>query len=165
MNQLPTEIIYNILQYAGELRVLKRKMTKENVFQIINDDESIITFIYDIVDRPIRTGPPIYYFVYWNYLKTLSNNKIMNNYNLPQNMFDKLMNVFINDYNNYYLDDNYYIDIVWYHGVCYSDFWNEIEKDKKHEIEEYRFEVFYEICEYIFENEDKCLDFHKGNYV
>ena len=156
---LPNEIVYNILRYTGELRILKRKMTRENIFQIINDDINVIGFIYDIVDRPMRSRPPIYYLVYWTYLSTLSGNMIENHYKLPEETFDKLnyiltnhyyidklMTVFINDYNNYYLDDNYY-KLYWMDAKCYDD---DDEVDKKCEIEKYRFKVFNETYDHIY---------------
>lgn len=160
--ELPNEIVYNILQYAGELRVLKRKMTRENIFQIINYDTTCFEFIYSIVDRPIRSGPPCYYNVYWHLLDELSNSKIYsyyniynkcNKYNLQQTVLDKLINVFINDYNNYYLDDDYY-NSLWYDAICYTDYNNDIRKKIKDEIENYRFAVFYEINDFLFQKDD-----------
>ena len=169
---LPEELIYNILQYAGELRVLKRKMTKENIHQIINDDYRAIRFMYGIVDRPIRTGPPIYYLVYWQYLSLLCGNMIVNRYKLPQEHFnkfnyvltndyylDKLMTVFINDYNNYYLDD-YYYNLCWMDGRCYIDYDHYDEDidnvvERKCEIEKHRWKVFNETYDYIYPQEIK----------
>ena len=168
-SDLPQELIYTIFQYAGELRVLKRKMTKENIHQIINDDDNAIGFIHGIVDRPLRTGPPIYYLVYWEYLSLLcgNGNMIVNRYKLPQETFDKfnylltndyyldkLMTVFTNDYNNYYLDD-YYYNLHWIDGRCYIDYshFNEDIHDvveRKCEIEKYRFKVFNETYDYIY---------------
>ena len=154
-SQLPIEIIYNILQYTGELRILKRKMTIENMFNIINDDGPCTDFIYSIIDRPIRSGPPCYYNVYWHLLGELSNSKIHsshdidNKYNLPQTILDELINVFINDYNNYYLNDKYYYSF-WYDSICYIDYNNDIRQKLKDEIEEYRFSTFYKINDLLF---------------
>lgn len=165
--ELPNELIYNILNYAGELRVLKRKMTRENIHQILNDDYHAIGFMHGIVDRPLRSGPPIYYLVYWTYLSTLSGSMIVNCYKFLQETFDKfnyvltndyyldkLITVFINDYNNYYLDD-YYYKLFWINGRCYIDdsHYNENIHDvveRKCEIEKYRFKVFNEIYDYIY---------------
>jgi hypothetical protein len=164
-SELPQELIYTIFKYAGELRLLKRKMTKENIHQIINDNYDAIGFMHGIVDRPIRTGPPIYYFVYWEYLSLLSGSMIRFklsqkdfdklNYVLTNDYYlDKLMTVFINDYNNYYLDD-YYYNLCWVDGRCYIDY-NHYDEDiddevkRKWEIEEHRWKVFNEICDYIY---------------
>jgi len=169
--ELPQELIYTIFQYAGELRVLKRKMTKENIHQIINDDDDAIGFIHELVDRPLRTGPHIYYLVYWEYLSLLAgNDNIVNRYNLSQETFDnfnyvltndyyldKLMTVFINDYNNYYLDD-YYYNLCWVDGRCYIDYYHydediDDEVKRKWEIEEHRWKVFNETYDYIYPRE------------
>ena len=133
-------------------------MTKENIHQIINDDENVIGFIYDVLDRQIRIGPPIYYIVYWTYLSILSGNMITNKYELKQEIFDqlnivlknddyidKLMTVFINDYNNYYLDDYYY-------NMCWMDCYIDYDKAVlKYEIEEYRCKVVNETYDYIYD--------------
>ena len=171
-SELPQELIYNILHYAGELRVLKRKMTRENIHQIINYDDNAIGFMHEIVDRPLRTGPPIYYLVYWEYLSLLcgNGNMIVNRYKLSPETFekfnyvlttdyylDKLMTVFINDYNNYYLDD-YYYNLYWIDGRCYIDYYHYYEDTddvvvRKWEIEEHRWKVFNETYDYIYPRE------------
>jgi len=153
LNKLPTDIIYLILQYAGEIRILKRKMTKENVFRIINDDvryyDSIVDFIFSIVDRPFYTGPTIGYIYYWDLLKEIRDNKVCSvKYNISKNLLDKLINVFINDYNYYYLDDNYYIHSFWMDAICYTDYASNIKKETKNEVECYRHHVFGEIEKY-----------------
>ena len=163
---LPQELIYTILQYAGELRVLQIKMTRENINRLINDDDNVIGFMHSIVDRPIRTRPPIYYIVYWKYLSIIyGNNMITNNYNLSQETFDKLnyvlttdyyldklMTVVINDYNNYYLDD-YYYNLCWMDGKCFINYSEDEEADLKPNIEEHRFKVFNETYDYIYPQE------------
>jgi hypothetical protein len=166
-SDLPQELIYTILQYAGELRVLQIKMTKENIHRLINDDDNAIGFMHEIVDRPLRSGPPIYYFVYWTYLSLLSGNMITNRYKLPQETFDKLnyvltndyyldklMTVFINDYNNYYLDD-YYYNLCWVVGRFYINYYHydgDVDDvvERKSEIEEHRWKVFNETYDYIY---------------
>ena len=152
----PTEILYLILQYAGELRILKRKMTKTNMLQILNDDNnndnSLMSFACDIVDRPVRNGVTGGYIFYWNLLNKISNTEEFfiteHNYVITDDIVDKLKNIFINDYNNYYLDDDYY-NKTWVDGVCYTDFENNIIKETKHKIERYRHDIFDEIQELV----------------
>jgi hypothetical protein len=148
---LPMELVYVILQYAGELRILKRKMTRQNMFQIVNDDvnNSIPHFIYDIVDRPIRTCPSIGYSYYWALLSNITD-KITLPCDIPECILHNLITLFINDYNNYYLDDSYY-HIEWFDSICYIDFSQDIRKEKKWEIESYRHNVFDEITRYYHE--------------
>lgn len=151
--QTPVEIIYLILQYTGELRILKRKMTNKNMFQIINDDirnnDSIIQFVSDIVDRPICSGPTTGYFYYWNLLEEIIDNKVCRTKKfISENLLHQLINVFINDYNNYYLDDKYYIDSIWINAICYADYSSNILQKTKNEIESYRHKVFHEIEQY-----------------
>ena len=148
---LPNEIIYMILQFSGDLRVLKRKMTRENIFHIIQDDHLLIDFIFDLVDRPMCTGPPIYYPVYWDLLNGMRKQRIVSKYNLPQNTLEKLVNLFINDYNHYYLDDDYYSS-TWMNSICYTDYGNDLVKEKKWLIESYRYDVFDEIYNFIRSN-------------
>jgi len=143
---LPIELIYNILEFSGDLRILKRKMTRENIFQIKNKD--IIDFIFDIIDRPNRTGPYIYYPVYWDLLNGLREQRIVSKYNLSENILEKIVNVFINDYNNYYLDDEYYY-ATWMNAICYTDYEKSLVKEKKWDIESYRYDVFDEIYNFM----------------
>jgi len=154
---LSIELVYIILQYAGELRILKRKMTRQNMIQIIDDDSdnSITNFIHDIVDRPIRTCPPMGYLYYWDMLSNImekqkQKQKQKQEYiscDIPEHILDKLITLFINDYNNYYLDDNYY-EIDWVDSICYIDYSEQIRKEKKWEIENDRHQVFDEIYTY-----------------
>ena len=148
---LPIEIIYTILEFSGDLRILKRKMTRENIFQIKNKD--IIDFIFDITDTPIRTGPYIYYPVYWDLLNGLREQRIVNKYNLSENILEKIVNVFINDYNNYYLDDEYYY-ATWMNAICYTNYEKSLVNEKKWDIESYRYDVF-----------DEIYNFMKGNTI
>jgi hypothetical protein len=133
-------------------RILKRKMTTQNMFQIVNDDinHSIVHFIYDIVDRPIRSSPSIGYFYYWKFLSSILDKNNSLSCDIPECILHNLITLFINDYNNYYLDDNYY-HIEWFDSICYINFLQDIRKEKKLEIEKYRHEVFDEISRYYHE--------------
>jgi hypothetical protein len=164
-NKLPNELIYIILQYAGELRILKRKMTRENMYQILNDDirsynkNEIITFLWGIVDRPMRTGPTVDYFYYWDFLKVLSAKKdgknIQYKYHIPDTIVYKFEQIFINDYNHYYLDDEYYLHSFWedafcYDWECYPDYHSSEPKKLKLYVERYRNSVCIEVCRLVF---------------
>ena len=136
-HKIPSELIYIILQYAGEVRVLKRKMTRKNMYQILNDDihpydeNPIINFVFTIVDRPLYTGTTVGYSYYWNFLTVLSckRNCQIIHYDIPDNILYKLEEIFINDYNEYYLDDDYYLYTIWMDAICYYE-------DKEDEIKE-----------------------------
>ena len=148
---LPQELIYTILQYAGELRVLQIKMTRENMYRIINDDkrsngddDAIINFAFNIVDRPMRTGATIGYSYYWNMLSVLKAKSKCESvkYDIPHDILYKLEQIFINDYNQYYLDDEYYLYSIWMDAICFKD---DEWKETKWEIDNYRNTVFSEI--------------------
>ena len=159
--KLPYELVYIILQYLGELRILKRKMTRENMFQIINDDKrinkSFIDFAFDIVESPFYNHS---FYYYWYVLSNIKFNKKMNTvfmkngivYEMPESFIEELLKIIINDYNYYYLDDEYYYK-VWNTGICYifDDSYNSSDiisystkyhKEKKREIESLRTDFF-----------------------
>lgn len=164
-NKLPNELIYRIFQYAGELRILNRKMTRENMYQILNDDirdnhsEQIIEFVWTIVDRPMRTGPTVGYLYYWDFLKVFSAKKddknIQYKYHIPDTIVYKFEEIFINDYNHYYLDDEYYLHSFWMDAFCYDwesypDYEASEPRETKWYVEKYRNSVFSEIDDLVF---------------
>jgi hypothetical protein len=163
-NKLPQELIYIILQYAGELRLLQIKMTRENMYQLINDDKQsydddpIIGYAFTIVDRPMRTGATLGYSYYWNMLSVLTAKANCESiqYDIPDDILYKLEEIFINDYNHYYLDDEYYINSIWVNAICYKDLYKDYlhheMKETKWEVEKYRHQLFHEIEQFVISN-------------
>jgi hypothetical protein len=163
---LPCVLVNLVLEYAGELRILKNKMNRKNIVMILRRDikqyNPIGEFIITMHDRERRSSS-IHFMIYSSFIHNL----IMGNmnvltyhfgfltYTITQEMYDNLITVFINDYNHYYLNDEYYY-CTWYNGTCYTHhcdedisydediyFSNIYLKDKISEIENFKQDVFY----------------------
>ena len=138
------ELLHNILSYSNDLRILKIKMNKTNIKYLFDNDRNIYNYLFAKTSSTMaRLGECIY-------LKTI---EMLNDKSTKMEMiFDKLvvyfekysyttcyeylsyeyydviLNIIINDYNNYYLNDKYYYNGEgWYDEEWYDEEWYDKE--------------------------------------
>jgi hypothetical protein len=138
---LPTEIIHNILSYSDNIRVLKIKMNKSNIKYLFDNDRQICGYLY----AKTRTFTPCLNESLYLTLINILNDKsiiIKNVYNsiithiikykihfeyYNYELYDSMLDIIINDYNEYYLNDYYYYNGYWYDGEWISTNHDKIE--------------------------------------
>jgi len=137
---LSIDVIHNILSYADELRVLKIQMDRKNMKYIFENDSAVYDYL---VDKTSSTTPCLGEGVYLTTLKVLNCSEVhMDNvfteveqyfkrWNIiiSYELFYSILGAIINDYNNYYLNDEYY-----YGGYWYDEEWHKYEEQENEEV-------------------------------
>ena len=129
---LPYDVIQTILSYNCDLRVLKIKMDRKNMKYLFNNDRDIYSYLSAKVssfDTCLGEG------IYLNTLDYLNEEDLkmdlviekviayFNKYNinLSSDHVSGILDSIINDYNKFYLNDNYYYNGYWSYGTWHSD--------------------------------------------
>lgn len=124
-----TELLHNILSYSDNLRILKIKMKKRNMKYLFVNDKQLHEYLRE---KKSSFTPSLNECGYLSLIDILSDKSIK-----MENVFDSLfleykkwgimintewydgmLDNIINDYNDFYLNDNYY-----YHGYWYNNEW------------------------------------------
>ena len=132
---LNEDIIKNILSYnSGNMRVLKIKMDKQNMKYLFETNSEIYDYLYR---KTISFTSSLGEVLYLKIIALLNNKNIKMNdlfqellQEIPsetykkyvnENYVDFIINIIIDDYNNYYLVDEYYNDGYWFDEMWYSN--------------------------------------------
>lgn len=121
MSMLPNELVVNILEYSDDLRILKIKMDKKNIKYLFENIEELQFYLFEKISSFTSClGECIYLKI----IKLLSYKKfsidnafdeLCKSYStLDKKYFDFIIKTMIDDYNNYYLNDEYYYGGYWY---------------------------------------------------
>jgi len=139
---LNEDIVKNILSYSGNMRVLKIKMDKQNMKYLFETNSEIYDYLYrKTISFTSSFGEVLYLKII-----ALLNNKNVKMDNLFQELLqenpsetykkyinetyiDFIINIIIDDYNNYYLVDEYYNDGYWFDEMWYSNKANDYLND------------------------------------
>ena len=113
---LNIDVIQHILSYNDDLRVLKIKMNKENIKYLFENIKELYAYLWCMKGylEFLKKEENIYITI----IELLSNknynmNEIKNNVSYSDDLFEYFITIIINNYNNYYLDDNYYYNGYW----------------------------------------------------
>ena len=119
-------IIITEPEITKNLRVLKIKMDRTNIKYLFDNDSNIYSYLFN----KTSTFSTCYgESVSLQILNILNNKEIKSNmvfeeikkmYNIDESYYDMLLDILINDYNKYYLDDNFYYNGEWYDGSWYN---------------------------------------------
>jgi hypothetical protein len=142
---LNQDIVKNILSYTGNMRVLKIKMDKQNMKYLFETNSEIYDYLYK---KTISSTSSLGEVLYLKIIFLLNNKNIKMNhlfqellqeipyeiYNkykkcINENYVDFIINIIIDDYNNYYLVDEYYYDGYWLDEMWYSNKANDYLND------------------------------------
>jgi len=142
---LNEDIVKNILSYTGNMRVLKIKMDKQNIKYLFETNSEIYDYLYR---KTISSTSSLGEVLYLKIIHLLNNKNIKMNhlfqellqeipyetYNkykkcINENYVDFIINIIIDDYNNYYLVDEYYYDGYWLDEIWYSNKANDYLND------------------------------------
>lgn len=132
---LNEDIVKNILSYnSGNMRVLKIKMNKQNMKYLFETNSEIYDYLYR---KTISFTSSLGEVLYLKIIALLNNKNIKMNdlfqellQEIPsetykkyvnENYLDFIINIIIDDYNNYYLVDEYYNDGYWFDEILYSN--------------------------------------------
>lgn len=131
---LNEDIIKNILTYSGNMRLLKIKMDKQNMKYLFETNSEIYDYLYR---KTISFTSSLGEVFYLKIIALLNNKNIKMNdlfqellQEIPsetykkyvnENYVDFIINIIIDDYNNYYLVDEYYNDGYWFDEIWYSN--------------------------------------------
>ena len=120
------DLVRNILSFAGEFRVLKIKMNKTNIKYLFEKDSNILSYLFN----KTSTFSSCYgESVSLELLRILNDKTIKldmisdtlkNIYNVSDSYYNMLLDILINDYNMYYLNDEYFYNGEWYDGGWYD---------------------------------------------
>ena len=132
--KLNMDVIQHILSYNDDLRILKIKMNKQNIKYLFENSKELYTYLWCMkeylnfsnieesiyVDMIKHLSDKNYTMkeVKKDILSSPSHNDCLSNSN-NNNSFEYLIDIIINNYNTYYLDDEYY-----YNGYWYKDYWH-----------------------------------------
>lgn len=131
---LNTDVIQNILSYSGDFRILKIKMDKSNIKYLFDNDKNICHYLHDKTSSTTATLGEGIYLTTVELLKD-SNMNIENvfenlvqeykkwNNHVSYEYFNFIIEMIIDDYNEFYLNDEYYYGGYWYdeRWVLYDD--------------------------------------------
>jgi hypothetical protein len=137
---LPTEILYTILSYSDDIRILKIKMNKNNIKYLFELDRQICDYLYSKTSSFTPCLGEGLYLTLINILNdesikienvfdTLLNHIKKWNSNIDYydyNWYNSMLDIVISDYNDLYLNDKYYYDGYWYDGRWISRDVNEL---------------------------------------
>lgn len=134
---LNEDIIKNILTYSGNMRLLKIKMDKQNMKYLFETNSEIYDYLYR---KTISFTSSLGEVLYLKIIALLNNKNIKMNdlfqellqeipsetykkyvNDVNENYVDFIINIIIDDYNNYYLVDEYYNDVYWFDEMWYSN--------------------------------------------
>jgi hypothetical protein len=131
-SNLPSDIICNILGYADEFRCMKIKMDNKNMEYIFENDKNIGKYLYSKISS---FNTDIYEDIHLQIIDYLINKKIpmestfekvekhyksCHNFNVTYELFCNIIKMIIDDYNDYYLNDEYYYGGYWYDDEWYK---------------------------------------------
>jgi len=124
----PTEILHNILSYSNDVRILKIKMNKINIKYLFDIDRQICDYLYAKTSSFTPCLGEGLYLTIINILNdtTIKMENVFDNllthittwninidfYNYD--WFNSMLDIIINDYNEFYLNDYYYYDGYWH---------------------------------------------------
>ena len=122
MSMLPNELLVNIFEYSDDLRILKIQMDKKNIKYLF---ENIADLEYYLYEKTSSFTPCLGECIYLTTINLLSNKKmsidnvfveLCKSYSTVDKKYVEttILNIIIDDYNNYYLDDKYYYGGYWY---------------------------------------------------
>ena len=128
----PTEIIQNILSYSNDVRILKIKMNKTNIKYLFDIDRQLSDYLYAKTHSFTPCWEEGLYLTLINILndtsvqienvyKNLIHHIMKHNIHFEYcnyELYDDMLNMIINDYNEFYLNDYYY-----YHGYWDNQEW------------------------------------------
>lgn len=137
---LNEDIIKNILSYnSGNMRLIKIKMDKQNMKYLFETNSEIYDYLYR---KTISFTSSLGEILYLKIIALLNNKNIKMNdlfqellQEIPsetykkyvnKNYVDFIINIIIDDYNNYYLVDEYYNDGYWFDEMLYSNKANDV---------------------------------------
>jgi hypothetical protein len=130
---LNEDIVKNILTYSGNMRLLKIKMDKQNIKYLFETNSEIYDYLYR---KTISFTSSFGEVLYLKIIALLNDKNIKMNdlfqellKEIPstykqyvnENYIDFIINIIIDDYNNYYLVDEYYYDGYWFDEMWYSN--------------------------------------------
>jgi hypothetical protein len=131
---LNEDIVKNILTYSGNMRLLKIKMDKQNIKYLFETNSEIYDYLYR---KTISFTSSFGEVLYLKIIALLNDKNIKMNdlfqellQEIPsetykkyvnENYVDFIINIIIDDYNNYYLVDEYYYDGYWFDEMWYSN--------------------------------------------
>jgi hypothetical protein len=130
---LNEDIVKNILTYSGNMRLLKIKMDKQNIKYLFETNSEIYDYLYR---KTISFTSSFGEVLYLKIIALLNDKNIKMNdlfqellQEIPstykqyvnENYIDFIINIIIDDYNNYYLVDEYYYDGYWFDEMWYSN--------------------------------------------
>ena len=131
---LSDEILHTIFAYSGDLRILKIKMNKTNIKYLFDNDRDIYHYLYAKTETLTSYLGEIY-------LKTLTvlRDKYLtmdmvfdemmeyiklyysNPDSISQDYYNKIIDMIMEDYNTYYLDDKFYYNGYWEDECWHTD--------------------------------------------
>jgi hypothetical protein len=129
---LPINVINDILGFAGELRVMKIKMDKNNIKYIFENDKNVSQYLWC---KTSSFDTNLYEDIHLKIIDYLTDKKIhmkslfekiekhykqSYNIDIKYQLFCNIIEMIIDDYNDYYLNDDYYYDGYWYDGKWYN---------------------------------------------
>jgi hypothetical protein len=131
-DKVNTDVFTKILIYAGELRFLKIKMNKANIKYLFENDANISIYL---TNKTMTYMTSTREAIYLQMLDKLENKNISNmedicNQIIKTNIILKItlkycldvIEDIINDYNEFYLNDDYYYGGYWYNGYWFNGY-------------------------------------------
>jgi hypothetical protein len=129
---LSNDVIQTILLYNSDLRVIKIKMNRKNIKYLFDNDRDIYKYLSAMAST---TNTCLGEGIYLNTLDYLNDKGLkmemviekvieyFNKYNitLSYDHIYGILNSIIHDYNNFYLNDDYYYNGYWDDGNWYED--------------------------------------------
>jgi hypothetical protein len=129
---LNIDVLQHILSYNDDMRILKVKMNQQNIKYLFESSRDIYNYLW-CMKRSLEFSNKKKERIYVDILELLSNKnykmKEIKNHilslpsyheylNESHDWFDYFMDLIINNYNNYYLDDRFY-----YNGYWRNNYW------------------------------------------
>lgn len=131
-DKVNTDVFAKILIYAGELRFLKIRMNKSNIKYLFENDKNISIYL---TNKTMTYMTSTREAIYLQMLDKLENKNISNmedicNQIIKTNIILKItlkycldvIEDIINDYNEFYLNDDYYYGGYWYNGYWFNGY-------------------------------------------